>query len=46
VGYTWEGWEEHGGLWFPTAHRRDSVNVFTNAVEVVPAFAAAEFREP
>jgi len=46
VGYTWEGWEEHGGLWFPTAHRRDSLTVFTNQVEVVPAFAAAEFREP
>lgn len=46
VGYTWEGWEDHDGLWFPTAHRRDSVNVFTNHVETVSAFGPAEFREP
>lgn len=46
VGYTWEGWEPHAGLWFPTAHRRDSVNVFTNAIETVSAFAPAEFRAP
>jgi hypothetical protein len=46
VGYTWEGWEEHGGLWFPTAHRRDSVSVMTDRVEVVTAFPDAEFREP
>jgi hypothetical protein len=45
-GYTWEGWEVHDGLWFPTAHRRDSVNVFTNRIETVSAFAPAEFREP
>jgi len=46
VGYTWEGWEQHAGLWFPTAHRRDSVNVFTNQIEVVPEFATKVFSEP
>jgi hypothetical protein len=46
VGYTWEGWEQHDGLWFPTAHRRDSTNVFTNQVETVHAFAPGEFEKP
>ncbi len=46
VGYSWEGWEQHDGLWFPTAHRRDSVNVFTNRIETVSAFAPAEFQAP
>jgi hypothetical protein len=44
--YTWEGWQEHGGLWFPTAHRRDSIDVFTNRVEVVSSFGPAEFSQP
>lgn len=46
VAYTWEGWEQHDGLWFPTAHRRDSTNVFTSRIETVLAFAAAEFEQP
>src|SRR5262249_21128444 len=45
-GYTWEGWEQHDGLWFPTAHRSDSTNVFTNKIETVHAFAATEFTQP
>ena len=44
--YTWEGWQEHGGLWFPTSHRRDSIDVFTNRVEVVSSFGPAEFSQP
>ncbi len=44
--YTWEGWEQHDGLWFPTAHRRDSTNVFTNRIEAVHAFAPTEFTQP
>ena len=44
--YTWEGWEPHGGLWFPTAHRQDKVNVFTNAVETVKEFRPTEFTAP
>ena len=46
VSYTWEGWEEHDGLWFATSHRRDSIDVFTNRIELVPSFAAAEFDQP
>lgn len=46
VGYSWEGWELHDGLWFPTAHRRDSTNVFTNHIETVHQFAPAEFAKP
>jgi hypothetical protein len=44
--YTWEGWETHDGLWFPTAHRQDKVDVFTNAIETVKAFGPAEFNAP
>jgi hypothetical protein len=44
--YTWEGWEQHDGLWFPTAHRQDKTNVFTNAVETVKGFGPAEFTAP
>jgi len=44
--YTWQGWEEHDGLWFPTAHRQDNVNVFTNAIETVMAFKPTEFGAP
>lgn len=46
VGYTWGGWEQHDGLWFPTEHRRDSTNVFTNKVETVASFPATEFEKP
>jgi hypothetical protein len=46
VGYTWEGWEVHDGLWFPTAHRSDSVAVLTDQIETVTSFRPAEFREP
>jgi hypothetical protein len=42
--YTWEGWEQKGGLWFPTAHRNtDHVNVFTRDVETVAEFGPKEF---
>ena len=44
--YTWEGWEQHDGLWFPTAHRQDQTVVFTNAVETVKAFGPTEFTAP
>ena len=46
VGYTWGGWEEHDGLWFPTEHRRDATNIFTNNVETVSSFAPGEFEKP
>ena len=44
--YTWEGWEEHGGLWFPTAHRKGGTVIFTNAVETVKEFGPTEFSAP
>ena len=44
--YSWEGWEQHDGLWFPTAHRQDKANVFTNAIETVKEFGPAEFSAP
>ena len=46
VGFTWEAWEQHDGLWFPTAHRRDSTNVFTRKVEIVRSFTPTEFQAP
>lgn len=46
VKWTWEGWEEHGGLWFPTAHRQDRTNVFTNDVEILRDTPAAMFESP
>jgi len=44
--YSWEGWEEHGGLWFATSHRRDSTDVLTNRIALVPSFSPAEFEQP
>ncbi len=47
--WTWEGWEQHDGLWFPTLHRapegsaRAGNAIHTNAVETVREFPAAEF---
>ena len=46
VAYTWEGWEQHDGLWFPTAHMRDSTDIFTNKIETVHSFAPTEFQKP
>ena len=46
VAYTWQGWEQHDGLWFPTAHMRDSTNVFTSKIETVQSFAPTEFQQP
>jgi hypothetical protein len=43
---TWEGWEQHGGLWFPTAHRIESGNVFTRDIETVSEFRPTEFIAP
>jgi hypothetical protein len=42
--YTWEGWEKHGGLWFPTAHRGEGGRViYTRAIETVDSFPPDEF---
>lgn len=44
--YTWEGWEAHDGLWFPTAHRQGDRNVFMRDIEAVRAFRDGEFAAP
>jgi hypothetical protein len=46
VGETWEGWQEHGGLWFATAHRKGGDNVFTRDIETVSEFRPTEFTAP
>jgi len=44
--YTWEGWEQHSGLWFPTAHRQDKLVIYTRNVETVTQFKPGEFKNP
>lgn len=44
VRWTWEGWQEHGGLWFPTAHRQDGAAILTTDVEAVKEFPAGTFE--
>ena len=44
--WTLEGWERHDGLWFATAHRQGTLNVFTNGVETVHEFPASDFKSP
>jgi hypothetical protein len=47
VSYTWEGWEEHDGLWFPTAHRNaEGRNVFTRDIVTSRALPKATFERP
>jgi hypothetical protein len=46
VRWTWEGWEQHDGLWFPTAHRQDATVVFTRDVATSAAFPEGTFRQP
>ena len=44
--WTWEGWEQHGGLWFPTAHRSGENTLYTRAVEVMTDLPTAAFAAP
>ncbi len=50
--WTWEGWEQHAGLWFPTIRRasegssRAGTVIFTNAVEALREFPGGEFDAP
>ena len=46
VSWTWEGWEQHDGLWFPTIHRKGTTTVYTRNVETVSEFKPAEFKSP
>jgi hypothetical protein len=44
--WTWEGYEAHGGLWFPTAHRAADMTLYTRNVEVMTAPPAQAFATP
>ena len=46
VPWTWEGWEEHDGLWFPTAHKNGNRTIYTRAVEVASEAKPKEFSAP
>lgn len=47
VAWTWDDWEEHGGLWFATARRgAEGRTIYTRSVETVSAFPASEFTAP
>ena len=43
--YTWEGWEQHDGLWFPTAHKgADATTIYTRNVATRPPFPPRSSR--
>ena len=44
--WTWEGWEQHSGMWFPTAHRSGDMTLFTHAVETMAEPPAKAFSAP
>jgi len=45
--YSWEGWEQHDGLWFATTKRgADKHVIYTRNLETVDSFPAAEFTQP
>ena len=44
--WTWEGWEKHDGLWFPTAHRRPGAAILTRDVETYREMPASAFAAP
>ncbi len=52
VEWSWEGWQQHEGLWFPTRHHapagspRAGTVILTDAVQAVREFPAGEFRTP
>ena len=46
VPWTWEGWEEHDGLWFPTAHKNGNRTLYTRAVETAAEAKPKEFTAP
>lgn len=44
--WTWEGYEEKGGMWFPTAHRSGEKTMYTHNVEVMSAVPPQTFAAP
>lgn len=43
VAYTWEGWQQHDGLWFATKHHGDQLDVYTDDVKTVKQFPPRTF---
>lgn len=44
---TWEGWQEHGGMWFATKHVWDeATTLWTKDIETVEKFDPRLFQEP
>lgn len=46
VPWTWEGWEAHDGLWFPTAHRNANRILYTRAVQTASQPGPKEYTAP
>jgi len=44
--WTWEGWEQHSAMWFPTAHRSGEMTLYTHAVATMPQAPAKAFSTP
>jgi hypothetical protein len=44
--WTWEGWEQHAGLWFPTIHRSGIRTVYTRDVQAMSEMPASTFAGP
>lgn len=44
--WSWEGYEQRGGLWFPTIHRSGEQAIFTRNVDVMEEFPAQAFAAP
>jgi hypothetical protein len=44
--WTWEGYEEKGGMWFPTAHRSEEMTLYTHEVEVLSKCPSQAFAAP
>jgi hypothetical protein len=44
--WTWEGYEQHDGMWFPTTHRSGDMTLYTHAVETLAKPPAQAFSAP
>jgi hypothetical protein len=44
--WTWEGWEQHAGLWFPTTHKNGEQIIYTRDVERIEGMPATALAAP
>jgi hypothetical protein len=44
--WTWEGYEQKKGMWFPTAHRSEDMTLYTHKVELLSAVPPQTFSAP